>query len=154
MLKYILEKQESEDLLAKYLNSVFLRRDVLDNLTDLFKKAGVNAVKDKETRQTAQDFIMHVVKNRSIKEGLLENYLYSPIKSFISFGFQEAEDEKLKREQERQRKFKEDVKRYNDARKSGRYYDDLATYPGYDQNQEKKQAYSDRKEQQRKEFKE
>jgi hypothetical protein len=40
-----------------------------------------------------------MIQNRSIKEGVLENYVYSPVRSFFSFGFQQAEEERMKMEQ-------------------------------------------------------
>jgi hypothetical protein len=37
VIEFIFQEKESEEVLAKYLNTVFLRSDVLGHLTDLFK---------------------------------------------------------------------------------------------------------------------
>lgn len=44
VLKYITEQKESEDVLAKYMSTVFQRNDVLDNLTHLLINGAVKAV--------------------------------------------------------------------------------------------------------------
>jgi hypothetical protein len=37
---------------------------------------------------------------------VLESYIYSPVRSFFSFGFQEAEEEKILLEKKKQEDFK------------------------------------------------
>jgi hypothetical protein len=70
------------------LNAVFLRPDILNNLTDLLTESTVHAINDEKVQKNAQEFAINVIKNKSIKEGILENYVYSPVRSFFSFGFQ------------------------------------------------------------------
>ena len=53
------------------------------------------ALGDKATQDMFQNFVLHVVENKHIKEGLFENYVYSPVKSFFSFGYQQAEQERV-----------------------------------------------------------
>ena len=45
ILKYITDQKESEDILAQYMKTVFMREDVLDNLTQLLINGAVQAVK-------------------------------------------------------------------------------------------------------------
>ena len=85
-------------MLALYLNTVFLRPDVLENLTILLTDSTCQTIADEKTKKYFQDFILQVIENRTIKEGVLENYVYSPVRSFFSFGYQEAEEERLKNE--------------------------------------------------------
>ena len=44
MLKFITENKESEEVLAKYMKTVFLRKDIQENLTQLLVNGAVNAV--------------------------------------------------------------------------------------------------------------
>ena len=47
--------------MAAYMNTVFLRKDVLDNLTQVLVGGAVNALEDKKTQDTFVDFLIHVV---------------------------------------------------------------------------------------------
>ena len=85
-------------MLALYLNTVFLRPDVLEKLTKLFTDAACLTLDDEGTKDKAKDFILQVIENRTIKEGIFENYVYGPVRSFFSFGYQEAEEERLSQE--------------------------------------------------------
>ena len=73
-----------------------------------------------------QDFLLQVVENRTIKEGVFDNYLYSPIRSFFSFGYQQAEQERLQQEAERQQSYKKLVENTDYGAQE---------YPGYEENQ-------------------
>lgn len=61
MLKYITEQKESEDVLAKYMTTVFLRKDVLDNLTQLLIGGAVSAAENEKTHDTFIKFLLGVV---------------------------------------------------------------------------------------------
>lgn len=100
-------------MMAKYFNTVFLRPDLLENLTTLLTAAACNAIADNQTKTMFQDFLLQVVENRSIKEGVFDNYVYSPIRSFFSFGYQQAEEERLKQEHDRQRSYQQLVDNTN-----------------------------------------
>ena len=60
-MKFITEQNESEEVLAKYMSTVFKRQDVLDNLTQLLIKGAVNAVESERTHDTAVQFVLGVV---------------------------------------------------------------------------------------------
>ena len=47
--------------MAAYMKNVFLRKDVLDNLTQVLVGGAVNALEDKKTQDTFVDFLIHVV---------------------------------------------------------------------------------------------
>ena len=51
VLKFILEQKESEDIMAKYFNTVFLRPDMLQNLTSLLTQATCGAIADEKTKE-------------------------------------------------------------------------------------------------------
>ena len=69
------------------MKTVFLRKDVLDNLTQLLIGGAVNALEDKSTQETFVDFILHVVHNHKVRNGVLESLVYSPVRSFFTFGY-------------------------------------------------------------------
>ena len=87
MLKYITEQAESEEVLATYLKTVFLRKDVLDNLTQLLINGAVTAVENEKTHDTFVSFLLGVVQNSQVRDGVLESLLYSPVRSFFTFGY-------------------------------------------------------------------
>ena len=73
--------------MAAYMKNVFLRKDVLDNLTQVLVGGAVNALEDKKTQDTFVDFLIHVVQNQQVRDGVLESFLYSPVRSAFTFGF-------------------------------------------------------------------
>ena len=73
--------------MAAYMKNVFLRKDVLDNLTQVLIGGAVNALEDKRTQDTFTDFLIHVVQNQQVRDGVLESFLYSPVRSAFTFGY-------------------------------------------------------------------
>jgi len=71
-----------------------------------------------------QNFVLQVVENKHIKEGIFENYVYSPVRSFFSFGYQQAEEERIKMEREK-------LAEYQKQRDEFAAKDDKNKYPGY-----------------------
>ena len=69
------------------MKTVFLRKDVLDSLTQLLIGGAVNSLEDKKTQDTFVDFIIHVVQNQRVRNGVLESLVYSPVRSFFTFGY-------------------------------------------------------------------
>ena len=53
VLEYILSQKNSEEMLALYLNTVFLRPDVLEKLTKLFTDAACLTLDDEQTKEKA-----------------------------------------------------------------------------------------------------
>ena len=49
MLKYLTEQPETEEIMAMYMKTVFLRKDVMDNLTQLLIGGAVSAMEDEQT---------------------------------------------------------------------------------------------------------
>ena len=91
LAEYILKEKQSEDILAKYLNTVLTRPDVKENLTQLLSESGCHALSDPTTRDQFENMVTNIVSNKSLKEGIMENYVYSPARSFFSFGAEQAE---------------------------------------------------------------
>lgn len=58
LLEYILKQKQSEEILAKYLNTVFLRPDVLENLTTLLTASASYAISDEDTKEMFQNFVL------------------------------------------------------------------------------------------------
>lgn len=74
-----------------------------------------------------------MIENRTIKEGIFENYVYGPVRSFFSFGYQEAEEERLKQERIRFQEYLKKSKKFEEDLESGKIDENLK-YPGYDEN--------------------
>ena len=49
VLKYLTEQPETEEIMAMYMKTVFLRKDVMDNLTQLLIGGAVSAMEDEQT---------------------------------------------------------------------------------------------------------
>jgi hypothetical protein len=86
-LAYLTGSKESEEILAKFMSNVFLRSDVLDNLTSLLIKSTQQALEDEKAHEVFVNFLLRIVYNQKLKEGILENLLYSPVRSFFTFGY-------------------------------------------------------------------
>ena len=69
------------------MKTVFTRNDVLDNLTELLVKGAVNAVEDQKVHDMFVSFLLGVVRNSQVRDGVLESLLYSPMRSFFTFGY-------------------------------------------------------------------
>ena len=63
ILKYLVNQKESEEILATYMKTVFLRKDVLDQLTDMLVIGATDAVKSDETLNTFVNFFLRVIHN-------------------------------------------------------------------------------------------
>lgn len=87
VLSYITGNKESEEILAKFMSNVFLRSDVLDNLTSLLIKGTQQALEDDKAHDIFVNFLLRIVYNQKLKDGVLENLLYSPVRSFFTFGY-------------------------------------------------------------------
>jgi hypothetical protein len=96
ILKYITEQKESEDLFALYIKNVFLRQDVLDNLTELFIGGATRAIDNQQTQDIFTDFLIRVAYNQKVKDGVLDSLVYSPMRSFFTFGYGGVSNDQLK----------------------------------------------------------
>ena len=69
------------------MKTVFCRGDVLDNLTHLLINGATRAVQAEQTHDTFVNFLLGVVQNSQVRDGVLESLLYSPMRSFFTFGY-------------------------------------------------------------------
>lgn len=60
VLEYITSQKQSEEILAKYLNTVFMRKDILHNLTQLLTASVCYTIEDKATQKIFLDFMLQV----------------------------------------------------------------------------------------------
>lgn len=127
LLEHIMKQEKTHDIFASYLNLVFLRPDVLQHLTTLLVASTCQALGDEATKNMFQNFVLQVVENKHIKEGLFENYVYSPVRSFFSFGYQQAEQERIQME-------KAKMAEYYKQRDEFSQKEDKNKYPGYEQS--------------------
>lgn len=133
VLEYITNQKQSEEIMAAYFNKVFLRRDILDNLTTLLTASVCHTLSDNTTQKLITDFAVEVTQNKTIKQEVFENYLYKPVRSFISFGYLEAENERLQGENEKLQDFRERSRQYELNKEA---VDEAAkAYPGLEESQ-------------------
>lgn len=71
MLDYIVKQPKSEQIMAAYMNVIFLRPDILKGLTELLTESCIKTTEDKDLRDRASVFALELVKNKQIKEGVL-----------------------------------------------------------------------------------
>ena len=69
------------------MSKVFLRQDVLDSLTQLTINGTVRAVEDQQTLDTFINFLLGVVSNNQVRDGVLESLMYAPMRGFFTFGY-------------------------------------------------------------------
>ena len=69
------------------MKAVFVRKDVLDELTQLLIGGAVAAIETEKTHDTFVSFLLGVVQNSQVRDGVLESLLYSPVRSFFTFGY-------------------------------------------------------------------
>lgn len=93
VLEFITKQKQSEEIIAQYFNNIFLRKDILENMTTLITASVCHTIADDTTQKLVTDFAVEITKNQDIKEGVFENYVYKPVRSFFSFGNEEAEEE-------------------------------------------------------------
>lgn len=93
LLRYIVGKGESEDILASYFKTVFLREDMLKGVTGLLIRAAVETMENEQTRDKFGQFALKVASNEQVRNKLYQNYIYKPAKRIFSLGYFPGEDE-------------------------------------------------------------
>ena len=58
VLEYITKQKQSEEMLARYLNTVFLRDDILKNLKTILTMSVQHTMSDETTKNMFQDFML------------------------------------------------------------------------------------------------
>jgi hypothetical protein len=86
LLRYIVANKESEDILALYFKTIFLREDMLKGVTNLLTKAAIETLESGTTRDKFGQFVLKVASNEKVKSQLYSNFLFKPAKRLFSFG--------------------------------------------------------------------
>jgi len=68
---------------------------------------------------------------------VLENYVYSPVRSYFSFGYQQAEEERLNEERKLYQEYLEKLEQFNKDQKAGKH-DGNNIYPGFDETERRR----------------
>jgi len=68
------------------MKEVMARDDILDNLTQLLINGASKALTAQETHDKFSNFMLRIVYNRELKEGIYDSFVYSPVRSFFTFG--------------------------------------------------------------------
>ena len=88
VLQYIVSQKSAEEIMAKFLNTVFLRKDVMDHLTKLLIESCSYTLNDPKLQKLTETFMLKLIQNKTIREGIFDNYVYSPIKNVVTFGYE------------------------------------------------------------------
>ncbi|CDW72029.1 UNKNOWN [Stylonychia lemnae] len=86
LLRYIVKQSESEEILAIYFKTVFLRDDMLQGVSKLLAKSAVDALDQPQIKDKFGNFVLQVAENPIVRTKLYQNYLIKPAKKFFSFG--------------------------------------------------------------------
>ena len=70
LLRYITNKKESEDILALYFKNVFLRDDMLLELSSLLAKSAIDALDKPQIKDKFGNFVLKVAENPEVKNRL------------------------------------------------------------------------------------
>jgi len=65
------------------MGDVMSRDEVLKSLTTLIVNGSENAIVDEDSHEKLMSLLTKVILNQKVKDGLKENYLYSPLKSLF-----------------------------------------------------------------------
>lgn len=71
---------------------MFLREEIQSNLVELLLQGGEFCLQDEKTYDLFATFLTRVVGNQELKEGVMENMLYSPVKSFLAMGYNDSDE--------------------------------------------------------------
>jgi len=85
MLKYVMEKPESVEIMSEYSKKVFLRSDVVNSVSDLMAAGAYQGLADPETVHKFAVFMIKVVNEEEVRSGVLDTFVYKPIKNFFTF---------------------------------------------------------------------
>ena len=72
--------------MALYFKTVFLREDMLKDVTQLLTKGAVTALDHQTAKDRFGTFLIKVANNPELKGKLYSHFLYKPAKRFFSFG--------------------------------------------------------------------
>ena len=97
-------------MLANYLNTVFLRQDVMDELTKLLIESCTHSLNDESLQKVTELFLLKLIENKTIRKGIFDNYVYSPIKNVVTFGYEQERDQEMREKEE------ESLKNFNKYR--------------------------------------
>lgn len=61
VFNFLSNNKLSEDIVAKVMGNVFLRQDILDNLTSLLVKSCANALQNQRTNEMCVSFLERLV---------------------------------------------------------------------------------------------
>jgi hypothetical protein len=86
VLSYIAQNSQTEEIVAHLINDVFLREDIRTNLSELLIQGGLFCLEDEKTYDLFATFLTRVVGNQQLKDTVMENMLYSPIRSLFTRG--------------------------------------------------------------------
>lgn len=87
---YLAHNEQAEETITKLMSNVFLRKDILDNLTSLLVFSTEDALNTEHTHEMIVEFLAKLVRNPELKNGVMETFVYSPTRSFITFGYSES----------------------------------------------------------------
>ena len=93
LLRYIVGKKESEEILADYFKNIFLRDDMLGSVTKLLTKAAVETLDSNQTKEKFGKFAVKIAADNNVKNALYNQYLFKPAKRILSFGYYGTEEE-------------------------------------------------------------
>jgi hypothetical protein len=108
VFRYLVSNKEAEQIVATLMNKVFLRQDCLDNLTELLVKSASSALNNQRFHDMFVDFFSRLVHSPKLKQGVMQNFVYSPTVSLFTFGFSDGTSAEMNKEQnEWERKMQE-----------------------------------------------
>lgn len=86
LLRYIVGRVESEDILALFFRTVFLRDDMLGSVSNLLAKSASEALDQPMIKDKFGKFVLQIANNSNVKNELYNSYLIKPAKKFFSLG--------------------------------------------------------------------
>mmetsp|Transcript_9590 Transcript_9590/g.10737 ORF Transcript_9590/g.10737 Transcript_9590/m.10737 type:complete len:264 (-) Transcript_9590:73-864(-) len=85
MLKYVTKREEAKDIMSQYYQAVFLRKDILDSVSELLSQGAYQGLADEKTVEEFAQFMIRVVNTESVRTGIMESFFYRPLKEYFWF---------------------------------------------------------------------
>lgn len=84
LLKYVTKRPEASAIMSNYYNIVFQRVDVKNAVAELLSEGAYQGLADPKTVVKFAEFIVKVVNNDEVRDGVFDSFIYKPIRNITN----------------------------------------------------------------------
>ena len=89
LLKNVALRNESKEIFSNYYQEVFLREDVLLGVKEAVAEGAYQGLANIKTIDKFTQFMINVVNTEIMRAGVMESFVYKPLKDAVSFFYGE-----------------------------------------------------------------